>query len=82
MPVERSTPEWNITYTDAFKEDYACILAYQGDYIVADISNHSDIGYFGEGIADRKSIMDMIANNYTKVSDNSWAIYERKGLVK
>ena len=82
MPVERSTPEWNITYTDAFKEDYACILAYQGDYIVADISSHQDIGYFGEGIADRKSIMDMIANNYTKVSDNSWAIYERKGLVK
>jgi hypothetical protein len=78
MPVERSTREWNITYTDAFKEDYACILAYHGDYIVADISSHQDIGYFGQGIADRKPIMDMIANNYTKVADKSWAVYERK----
>jgi hypothetical protein len=57
-------------------------LAYQGDYIVADISSHSDIGYFGEGIADRKPIMDMIANNYTKVADNSWEIYQRKVLEK
>jgi hypothetical protein len=81
MPVERSTPEWNITYTQAFKDDYACIMAYQGNFIVADINRDQQLGYFGEGITDRAPIMNMIADNYTEMSYTSWAIYEKTSLI-
>jgi hypothetical protein len=81
MPVERSTPEWNITYLPAFTEDYNCIMAYQGQYIVADILRDQELGYFGEGITDRAPIMEMIAKNYTLVSNVSWDVYERKDMI-
>jgi len=76
MPVERNKPGWDLTYLPQYKETYSCIVEYQGKYIISDIKNKSQ--YFGAGILNNKTIMDMIERNYTKVESQSWDIYQKK----
>ncbi len=79
MPVERNDyTKWNISYLPQFKETKACILAYQGDYVVADISHGLETNYYGGGILREPTIMAMIHRNYTMVMDTSWEIYQKK----
>lgn len=76
MPVERSTKKWDISYLPQYKETYACIMDYRGEYIVSDLKNKRQ--YFGEGILTNESIMQKISTEYNEVGSESWTIYKRK----
>lgn len=79
MPVERSTPKWNMSDLPQFKETKNCILNYQGEYIVTDIiRGRNSTSYFGAGILHQTDIMDMIVQNYTEVDNRSWVIYKKR----
>ncbi len=75
MPIERSSDRWNMSHLPQYKETRDCILDYQGEYIVTDISGGRSTGYYGEGILNDKDIMALIARNYTMVESRSWDIY-------
>ncbi len=81
MPVERSTDKWNMSHLHQFKECYDCIVSYQGEYIIADINNGNNPGFFGRGLLQQERIMEMIRNNYTEVESLSWTIYKRNDLL-
>jgi len=79
MPVERSTPQWDFSYLPQYKEAHDCIMAYEGEYIVADIMRGDKSGFFGAGILASKPIMEKLKNNYTVVvEDKSWTVYKKK----
>jgi hypothetical protein len=76
MPVERNKPGWDLTYLPQYKETYNCIVGYQGKYIISDLKDKSQ--YFGAGILNNKTIMDMIERNYTRVESQSWDVYKKR----
>lgn len=76
MPVERSTPKWDLSYLPQYKETYSCIMDYEGKYIVSDLKDKRQ--YFGEGILKNESIMQKISSEYDEVGSESWTIYKRK----
>jgi hypothetical protein len=76
MPVERNSKEWDLTYLPQYKDTFNCIMSYQGEYIISDLNSKRQ--YFGAGIMENESIMDMLAKNYTKVQDTmSWDVYHK-----
>ena len=69
LPVQRDSPDWNISTLDAYKQDYNCIMNYTGDYIV------SDYKWFNASY--HPEIKNKIDSEYTKVWNRSWDVYKR-----
>ena len=75
MPVERNQPpEWNMTGWPQYADNRQCILAYQGEYILTDVSTGSQFSYT---FFQDPDIAAMIARNYTKVDNKSWDVFRR-----
>jgi hypothetical protein len=90
LVVQRNIVKWNVTNLPEYWEEYNCIMAYQGEYIITDnggwfgVPNQTTRFQIGtqEEITsvteDRVHIWDMIHRNYTKVYTMAWDIYKRK----
>ena len=80
LPVQRDAPEWNLTMNSDYQEEYNCIMAYTGKYIVYDISNHNDgtVDWFKANFSHRLPITAKIQNEYELVYSGGWEIYQRK----
>ena len=76
MPVQRNDPQrWNLTAWPQYSDNRDCILKYQGEYILTDVSNGSLFSY---SFFRDPDIAAMIANNYTKVSSASWEVFRKR----
>ena len=88
--VQRNIDMWNTTGFPQYWEEYNCIMAYQGEYIVMD--NGGWFGWVNKSMfnvvglqreytnvtEDRVHIWGVINANYTKVYTMSWDIYKKK----
>lgn len=79
LPVQRDAPGWDLSVLPAYKEEYDCIMAYQGRYIVFDAGNHYDgvTDWFSESYSHRLPLMQKIHAEYRLVYNGSWRVYER-----
>jgi hypothetical protein len=71
---QRNSEEWNTSGLKQYKEEFSCIMAYQGKYIVTDAGI-----WFEKNTTDNHKVWDMIHSNYTKVWNRSWNIYQKIG---
>lgn len=78
LPLQRDSPEWNLTGNYAFQRTYADAMAYNGTYIIGD----GAIGYedwIHSGYANRKPLITKLNTEYDVVWSKGWTIYKRKG---
>jgi hypothetical protein len=75
MPVERSTTKWDLSWLPQNAETYNCIMNYKGEYIIADIRTKT--GFYGEGIAENKSIITWMNATYKPMVWTSWMVFKR-----
>jgi len=80
LPVQRDAVDWNVNWTAAYREEYDCIMAYDGRYIVFDAGNHYDgvTDWFSESYVDRVPLMEKIHSEYRLVWNGSWRIYQKR----
>lgn len=71
LSIQRSKNGRNLTGTQVYKDTMACVLRYDGRYVVM------NRGWFG----DHAEIDQKLAKEYTPVWNESWQIYQRKAGV-
>lgn len=69
---QRNSPEWNTSGLVQYKQEYDCIMAYEGKYIVTDAGD-----WFEKNTTDNKKVWDKIHSGYTMVWNKSWNIYQK-----
>jgi len=75
LPLQRSSPDWNLRGNYAVEQIYSDALAYEGEYIIGD-------GAFGYPdwlhlqYDDRKELREKLENEYVVVWNQSWIIYK------
>lgn len=79
LPVQRDAPGWDLSGNRDYQEEYDCIMAYTGRYIVFDAGNRYDgtTDWFQENSTHRMPITRKIRDEYRLVYNGSWRIYER-----
>lgn len=71
LPLQRSSPEWELRGNDAVERVYADIVNYDGEYIVAD----GNADWFHMNYTDRGEIREKLNTEYQLVWNNSWRVY-------
>ena len=74
--IARYRDNWNISYLKQYQEEYNCIEAYRGKYIVMELGN-KDLDWFGEYQTVRQPLRNLIMTNYTEVYHKSWRVLEK-----
>jgi hypothetical protein len=78
LVVQRGNPNRTIVMTlPQYHEGVDCILAYDGEYIVADGPLGDPIGWFGTDTVEKKLIVRKILENYTSVHSGGWEVYRK-----
>lgn len=72
LVFQRNSPEWNTSYLQQYKEEYDCIMAYDGKYIITDAGT-----WFERNTTDNKNVWKKIHSEYMLVWDKSWNIYQK-----
>ncbi|MDD3962484.1 MAG: hypothetical protein PHT77_11560 [Bacteroidales bacterium] len=76
LVFQRNSEEWNTSGLKQYYDEFSCIMAYQGKYIITDAGV-----WFEKNTTDNHKVWDMIHSNYTKVWNRSWNIYQKIGSV-
>lgn len=71
-------PSYDLSAVPAYNEEYSCIMAYEGKYIVLDTPPED---WLNENAVARKPIMSMIKNNYTIIWENGFRIFQKNSFV-
>jgi hypothetical protein len=77
LPLQRDSPEWDLTDNYAFQQTYREALDYNGTYIIWDGS----VGYndwIHSGYENRKPLLDKLDREYEIVWTKGWVIYKRE----
>jgi hypothetical protein len=72
LPFQRNSPTWNITRLPEYQDQFSCMMAYSGKYIVMDASP-----WLGNDTPDNQAVWNKINTDYTKVWSMGWDVYER-----
>ena len=77
LPLQRDSPEWNLTANYAFQRTYADAMSYNGTYIIGDGS----IGvtdWIRSRYSNRGPLVNKLKTEYDVVWTEGWVIYKRK----
>jgi len=77
LPLQRDSPDWNLTNNYAFQQTYREAMDYNGTYIIWD----GALGYtdwMHTKYENRKPLVDKLSNEYDVVWTKGWVIYKRK----
>lgn len=74
MIARHNPPEYDLSALEQYREEYSCIMGYQGDYIVLDALPEN---WLQEDVPARQPIMEMIGRNYTLVWEKGFRILRR-----
>jgi hypothetical protein len=70
LPFQRNSEEWDISYTDAYKEEYNCIMNYDGKYIIT-----ASRDWIIQNTTDGYNVSEKFKTEYKQVWDKGWNIY-------
>lgn len=72
LPFQRNSEYWNTTMLSQYKEEFDCIMNYNGKYIIEDENN-----WMKQNTTDNKIVWNKINTEYEKVWALNWNIYRR-----
>jgi len=72
LPFQRNSPTWNITHLPEYRDQFACTMAYEGEYIIMDSSP-----WLGNDTPDNQAVWNKINTDYEKVWSMGWDVYGR-----
>lgn len=79
--LSRYRDNWNLSNLKQYHDYEACIRAYDGDYIIAELGGDTGMDWIGERQAVHADLMNQIFSNYTVIEKRSWRLLVRKNLI-